>query len=269
MPPTAIFWSLLMTAAAQPISLNHFYVTLDAPVYAAIAHDTFLRGEFAPSEERTTVRTDSKYTGLYFYGQSTYFEFFGAGLMSDRKAGDSAIAFGVDGAGGLDKVAARLHAGTADREVITREWNGRQWPWFVRLAPPFQPRFHTWLMEYDPQFLANWRPSAVKSNQGITRAKILERYADVLPDHPKDAWLGDVEAITVSLDAPSAAMFRDFERGLGSPAVKITVHEEAHPRGITSVGLRLRKAPQSERVLRFGPRCTLKLTKSGSAEWTF
>jgi len=259
-----------MTAAAQPVSLNHFYVTLDAPVYSAIAHDTFLRSEFAPSEERTTVRTDSKYTGLYFYGQNTYFEFFDAGLMSDRKARDSAIAFGVDEAGGLDRVAARLDPGVgARRDVITREWNGRQWPWFVRLAPPFQPRFHTWLMEYDPQFLANWRPSAVKSNQGITRAKMLERYADVLPDHPKDTWLGDVEAITVSLDRESAGMLRDFEHGLGSPSVGITVHEEADPRGITSVGLRLRKAPQGERILRFGPRCTLKLMKSGSAEWTF
>lgn len=260
----------MASAAAQHVSLNHFYVTLDAPTDAAIAHDTFLRREFAPSEERTTVRTDSKYTGLYFYGENTYFEFFNAGVMSDRKPGDSAIAFGVDEAGALDKIAARLDPLLgAKRDVITREWEGRQWPWFVRLAPPFQPLFHTWLMEYDPQFLASWRLSAVKPNQGITRAKILERYADVLPDRPEHPWLGDVEALTLSLDRGSAGMLRNFEGGLGPLKIKITVHEDAHPRGITSVELRLRRTPETDRVLRFGPRSTLKLKKSGAAEWTF
>ena len=59
-----------------PVFLNHLYTVLDTATYKAIEADPFWRTQFAPSERRTTVRTDETYTGLYFYGVNTYFEIF-------------------------------------------------------------------------------------------------------------------------------------------------------------------------------------------------
>ena len=36
------------------------------------------------TERRTTVRADTSYTALYFYGTNTYFEFFDAGRSVRR-----------------------------------------------------------------------------------------------------------------------------------------------------------------------------------------
>src|SRR5437867_5997339 len=79
-----------------PVALNHFYLTLDSDTYAAIESSEFLQGEFAPFERRTTVRTDKTYTGIYFYGIHTYFEFFDATKSPGSKVGDSGVAFGVE-----------------------------------------------------------------------------------------------------------------------------------------------------------------------------
>ena len=38
----------------------------------------YLRTEFAPFERRTTKSGSDSWTGLYFYGESTYFEFLAA-----------------------------------------------------------------------------------------------------------------------------------------------------------------------------------------------
>src|SRR5215211_6887011 len=98
---TAIFL-LGSTSARQnnmklsfPVYLNHFFITVDSATYKVIESNNFLRGQFAASEQRTTVRTDKTYTGLYFYGTNTYFEFFDDST-SGYKLGDSGLAFGVD-----------------------------------------------------------------------------------------------------------------------------------------------------------------------------
>src|SRR5262245_28226860 len=78
------------------VPLNHFFLTVDADTYKAIESSEFLRNEFAPFEQRTTVRKDTTYTGSYFYGQNTYFEFFEVGRSIGRLVGSSAIAFGVE-----------------------------------------------------------------------------------------------------------------------------------------------------------------------------
>src|SRR5438045_1439540 len=74
-----------------PVALNHFYLTLDSATFRELQNSPFLRKEFAPCEERTTVRKDTTYTGLYFYGINTYFEFFDVAQEKSRKPGDSAI----------------------------------------------------------------------------------------------------------------------------------------------------------------------------------
>src|ERR1041384_4010416 len=99
---------MLTQSEAKPrlpqVFLNHFYVVIDSATYKDIQQSPFLRKEFAVAEQRTTVRTDMSYTGLYFYGTNTYFEFFDVSSDSSRQVGFSGIAFGVDQAGELQAV---------------------------------------------------------------------------------------------------------------------------------------------------------------------
>ena len=76
------------------VTLNHFYVVVDAPTYEAARTSPFLTREFAPFEARTTVRNDKSYTGIYWYGRRTYFELFEPGEQGP--AGASGLALGVE-----------------------------------------------------------------------------------------------------------------------------------------------------------------------------
>src|SRR5262245_32751029 len=78
------------------VPLNHFFLVLDSQTYKDIENSEFLKNEFAVFEKRTTVRTDQTYTGIYYYGTNTYFEFFDVNQKEGSKVGDSAIAFGTD-----------------------------------------------------------------------------------------------------------------------------------------------------------------------------
>ena len=145
---------------SSPIPLNHFLTVLDSATYRAIREDPFLRKEFAVTEERTTTRTDISYTGLYFYGHNTYFEFFDEARQPLGKRGDSALAFGVDQAGTLEPIETRLASEFSVGPVITREFGGRQVPWFYMGVPKLFPEsgFRIWIMEYHPRFLTEWNP---------------------------------------------------------------------------------------------------------------
>ena len=90
------------------VFLNHFYVVLDSSTYKAIEEDTFLRRHFAVNEKRTTTNAEMSYTGLYFYGINTYFEFFDIGNSPKDQVGDSAIAFGVDRPGAIKVLQEKL-----------------------------------------------------------------------------------------------------------------------------------------------------------------
>jgi len=92
------------------VFLNHFYVVIDSATYKEIEQSPFLRRELAVTEQRTTVRTDRSYTGLYFYGTNTYFEFFDVASDTSRQVGFSGIALGVDQSGELQAVAKELSA---------------------------------------------------------------------------------------------------------------------------------------------------------------
>ena len=112
--------------ATLPVSifLNHCLLVLDSATFKAIERDAFLRREFAPSEQRTTNRTDISYTGLYFYGANTYFEFFDAANQPLGKLGDCAIAFGVDQAGTLEPLRRELTSEFSVGPAITRDFSG-------------------------------------------------------------------------------------------------------------------------------------------------
>ena len=276
---------LAQPVSDMPVYLNHFYVTVDSATYATIVASEFLRTRFAPFEQRRTVRSDSTYTGAYFYGRNTYFEFFDSG-QEHREPGDSALAFGVEQPGGLDALASRMAAsGEVVREPRTREIEGRQVPWFSQLAyrsfGSDTARIRSFIMEYDPEFLRVWHANASSSDGSIKRENILRRYVAVLPQTPKAPLLDDVVAITIAADPPAAdSLARQLRHfGYASSADNVvltgpdfTLHIVAATpaiRGIQRVTFRTTGAPDRPREFRFGPRSTLTFSSERTAEWTF
>jgi hypothetical protein len=266
-----------------PVALNHFFIVVDHDTYAAMEQSIFLRKEFAYNETRTTVRTDRTYTGLYFYGANTYFEFFDAMTETARKVGDCALAFGVDQPGASKKLQARLQ--TTAPNLITRGLDGVQHPWFYMLAPrdfPGAPGFTTWTMEYHPEFLAKWR-AEVTPDRGVTRRQILRRYAAVLKDQPPRPLLIDVTELTLALSSDVQDALTELCRQYGysvqnrgeavwlsGPAFKLQlVRANEASRGVLGLKLRVARKPMKQTEFRFGQSSVLKFQNNQTAVWTF
>ena len=111
------------------LGLNHFYVTVDAATYGHLEASDFLRAEFGVYEKRTTVRKDITYSGIYFYGRNTYFEFFAEGT---RQAGPaSGLALGVDEAGENIAGSATMAKGATSTTTVDEGQTSPPYP-----APP-------------------------------------------------------------------------------------------------------------------------------------
>ncbi len=287
----------------SPVPLNHFYIVLDSETYKAIEQDPFLRGEFAVSEVRTTTRTDISYTGVYFYGTNTYFEFFDAATTNIGKLADSGIALGVDTAGTLEifkppsspvkspstAPAAKL---TLLEAPITRAFAGKQLPWFYMAVPtniPADAGFRFWVMEYHPRFLVEWNPDPDMKDPGVRRSEILQRYARVIKDtSPKPTstrgkpYFGDVVAITIALNEVATKSLIELGRLLGysertnkdhSTLTGLDIELRIIPetptvRGIQQITMRVTGKPAKQSVFRFG-KSVLKFQGNDLATWTF
>jgi Family of unknown function (DUF5829) len=280
--------ALLASNPAPLVALNHFFVVPDAGTFAAIQAAPFLRNEFALFEQRTTVRTDLTYTGVYFYGRTTYFEFLPPG--SAMPDGASGIGFGVETPGAGDVLKARLAASLkvpVESPVVTRRAGNEDVPWFknVRVgAAPATSRFYTWLMEYAPAFLERWYPELPPASREITRANVLTRYAAKLgqPDARSSRWLRDVTGVTVALDDAERAFllpqleaygYRVETAGAGvvahGPDVMLTIRPaSASERGIVEVQFAVGPGAPTPRERRFGT-SSLVFAGDGSAQWRF
>jgi len=276
---------LAQPASEMPVYLNHFYITVDPATYASILSSDFLRTRFAPFELRTTVRTDSTYTGAYFYGRNTYFEFFDSG-KEHRVPGDSALAFGVEQTGGLDTLSRLMAAsGEVTRERRTREIDGRPVQWFSQLAfnsmASGSTGIRSFIMEYDAQFLQDWHRDASRSDGTIRRANILRRYIAVLPQTPAAPLLEDVVAIRIAADRYTASLLARQLTAFGytsganntvfsGPDFTLYIVDASQTmRGVQSVTFRTAGAPDLPGEFTFGARSKLKFTGAHSAEWTF
>lgn len=199
--------------SSPQVFLNHFYVVLDSPTYKAIEENAFLRKHFAVNEKRTTTNAEMTYTGLYFYGINTYFEFFDIGNSPKDCVGDSAIAFGVDQPGAIKVLQKKLGPSLEPNlKSVTRMYQGKQIPWFFMATArslPYESGLGCWVMEYHPEFLANWNLQPGGTNRGISRNEILQRYSEVLKplDEPR---LEDVVGLTVAVDASDKNSLIDF-----------------------------------------------------------
>jgi hypothetical protein len=264
---------------AAPVFLNHFFLTLDKATFRALKEQSWLRTAFAPFEERTTRRSDTTYTGIYFYGRSTYFEFFEEGSELGKVKGASGIAFGVEAPDAAKELAAVL----PDQTVITREVNGQVVPWFHSASPAGVKRedfFRTWVMEYHGDFLKRWYPDLAPENpNALRRRAVLDRYVAKIGEsqHRNDFLLKDVAAIEINLPPDAAARFKKLLGALDyqftgdtatGPEIRITATSKPAPHGIRSVVFSMQRSVPSELDLTIGG-SKLALSTRGQAVWTF
>lgn len=266
-----------------PVPLNHFYLTVDSGTFAAIEASEFLRSDFAAFERRTTVRTDMTYTGIYFYGTHTYFEFFDAANSRGFKLGDSGIAFGVEEPDATKTLQARL--GTLAPRLVTRQYKDAQVPWFYMLnlvGESGKSVVTSWVMEYHPQFLSDWNLSN-DGNQGIRRNNVLSRYKSVLSKVPSNPLLEDIVGLTIAADKETiSSLTRTCERLGYRSQVRgdrvdlhgpdLTLHlipESPSARGIKQIEFRVRRKPNGQTEFHFGNRSLLKFQSEQQALWTF
>lgn len=256
------------------VLLNHFYLVLDDETYRDIENSEFLRQHFAPSEVRTTHRTDISYSGLYFYGGQTYFEFFGETGGIDRQPGQSAIAFGLEHEGDTARIAA---LGTEPPFVVTRPYGEGQLPWFWFLRLPQNDFLKLWTMEYLPSFLEEWNPSPTPAD-GLRRSEVLSRYKSVVAPVPNPLF---EEITAIELHLNDADWLKVLLQGLGYQTQslangwvatgpdghRIGVRNEADTQGIRAVSFKI-KAIDEPLVMGFGRRSVLKL-EGDQALWTF
>ncbi len=258
------------------ISLNHFYVTVDAGTYRQIVDSEFLKNTFAPFETRTTVRTDSTYTGAYFYGRNTYFEFFSPDAA--HPLGASGLAFGTEVPGEAQKTA-------PGPILITRQIGDHMAPWFFQAGRKniADELLSVWLMEYHPNFLREWNTKLTPVDSSIRRADVLDRYVAVIGKSPlrEHALLKDVTALDVAMPAPAfeeaashAALFCQASRRTGSElecsveGTRIRIYASSTAQGITRAEFSLQGASPTQREYRFGPHSRL-IFDGRTATWEF
>ncbi|MDE2824932.1 MAG: DUF5829 family protein [Gemmatimonadota bacterium] len=206
-----------------PVYLNHLLIFLDAETYRSIGASGFLNGHFACSEERTThdQATDMSWTGRYYYGHETYFEF----MDPDRTswAPRDAIAFGIEREGGSEDLAGRLER--ALKRDITRFKRKRRyrdqdipWFWTVDIPRKEDARLISWVMEYDPGFLDRWAPDLPPGmpragTDRIARSGFLTRYRSAIGDDLPGRLFRDITSVTVTLP-PHEADLLEAELGV-------------------------------------------------------
>ncbi|MEE8467484.1 MAG: DUF5829 family protein, partial [Planctomycetota bacterium] len=260
-PRDAPLWEQLHTFAERwravrpaPVFLNHVYVIPDVETHAAIAASKFLAQAFGSFEERTTVRADMSYTGIYFYARETYIEFLPPNSSVGLGQGSSGVAFGIERTGGTQVLAGELEERGLRSFVgpISREWGGEQVPWFKMLSlekAHAASQLSLFSLEYDPRFLAEWHPDLPPQRGGILRGQVLGRYAAKLGQREPhaEALIEDVREVHLSLDERQRGRLLDACRVFGyvveaaadtwicdGPCVRLVVRESKDPGGVTA-----------------------------------
>ncbi len=207
----------------QPVYLNHLLVFVDRDTYRALSASGFLNEYFACSEERTThdQATGMSWTGRYYYGRHTYFEFMNPDKTS--WAPRDGLAFGIESEGGSVALARRLEQGTGQdvrRYMRNRRYQDQDIPWFWSVEVPRadDARLISWVMEYDPGFLDRWSPDLPPGRPGagtvgIARSGFLTRYRSAIGDDLPGRLYRDIVSVTVTLP-PDEADLLEAELGI-------------------------------------------------------
>lgn len=273
-----------------PVYLNHVYRVLDPETFRAAEASEYLRTAFAPFERRTTKSGDDTWTGLYYYGESTYFEFLAADPARDRPVGQSGVALGVEEPKSSEAIRKTLDGlglglGKAQTEKRTRETAGKMVPWFSMTGfEPKDPVLVYWVMEYSPSFMKEWHPELRPGLSGISRKVVLERYQAkaALTVPPKDPLFKNVTGFRLALDPTRAESFGRALAALGyrkeakgddvvwlGPDVRIEIVPPAgEVLGIVGLEMALTRKPEEAKNLEFG-RARLEIRTDGTASFRF
>lgn len=253
-------------ARPAPVFLNHVYAVVDRETYDAIAHSSFLRETLAVSEERATKRADMSYSGLYFYGTRTYFEFLPPNAVAGFVEGNCGLGLGVEGSGALDLFAKRLAADGMETQggPITRELGAESLPWFRILGVSMPPSpLSVFVLEYDAQFLKRWHADLPPADSGISRADVLARYAASLKRSELHAAapfadvqqiefrVSDVQRERLTALCKSAQHEIQDEkdaRVILGPQLRLVLKPSDKPGGVTALGLALRHPLEHEPI---------------------
>lgn len=251
-------------ARPAPVFLNHVYAVVDRETYAALAHSSFLRETFAVTEERATKRADISYSGLYFYGRRTYFEFLPPEAAAGLAEGDCGLALGVESPGALDGFVGRLATKGIPSQggPRTRELGGEQLPWFQIIGVQMPPSpLSVIAMEYDPRFLKRWHADLPPANGGFARADVLARYAAALKrsELHASAPFADVQQVHVEVSEAqrerltnvfAAAGYESAAAGdywtVDAPQFRVVMGRSEQSGGVTVIQLALRQAIEHE-----------------------
>ncbi len=274
---------LALAADSVPL-LNHFYATVDSVTYAAIEASAFLREQFAPFEKRTTVRNDSTYSGLYFYGDETYFEFFEEN-HGDRKLGDAGMALGIETPGGSAGLRAKWEKQRPSlTTMVTRQLDGTPVDWFHMTsyeetrAKSAVEGLRFFAMEYEANFVKRWNPA---SNSSIAQRAILAAYCEKLnlSQVREKSLLGNVRQLEIAAPEERVRVRASQLEGAGwklkahrkgilcvGPNASVDLRFAPEPQGVKAVEFTL-KNPGREQTLKIGA-STLEI-RGKQAIWRF
>jgi len=249
------------------VLLNHLFLTVDEVTFHEISNSSFLHSEFAVSEARTTVRADypDGYTALYFYGESTYFEFFDAG-NSALSLGDFGIASGFEEPGAIERAKYELDKIQAGKlSSISRKVGDEYIPWFDALIGRFGPGnkgASIWAMQYDPRFIDQFMGSQSSLSGSILQKDVLEAYAIQLAQTQRrqQSLLKDISSVSAVMTAEDFESYSQelIAHGWHSSAVNdckafraqnvtVSLCPETRERlpGVSSIAFSLRRSPSS------------------------
>jgi hypothetical protein len=271
------------------VYLNHLLIFVDQDTYASLAACSFLNGAFAPSERRQTIdeANSAHWTGHYFYGNCTYFEFMEPGATTWRPI--DGVAFGVDEEGSGPIVCKQL-GDTTGLEIMsylrTRQDKDGDIPWFdmIEYSRPDTTGLISWVMAYDARFLERWEPQLPPASAGCRRKDVLDRYRARLGWNGKSALFGDITELTVALVEEQGALFRrelsaygyrisETTTGYSANGPDISIHVDTSTSenkvGIQQFTLALNRPKSGAGVYRYGSSCELSFKDDLTAVWKF
>jgi len=271
------------------VLFNHLFLSVDPVTYQAISDSEFLRSEFAVSETRTTFRNDypEGYTGVYFYGHETYFEFFDAGKGA-FPLGSLGIASGYETKGHIAKAEKKLaEIGTTYSHDVNRMVDDKPITWFTSLKGNAETGFgraQVWAMEYKDSFIKNWLGYSSELDGSILQSDFLQSYALKLDQMPlrKTALMKDITKIEASIEKQHFASYSAQFTGLGWQTSKMgecDVHKSRNTTvilcpaqdgdlpGIYKIEFSLTREYTGPREMLFG-NSSLRFNGK-SAEWSF
>jgi len=271
------------------VLFNHLFLSTDPVTYEAILKSDFLRSEFAVSETRTTVRNDypDGYSGLYFYGQETYFEFFDA-ANTIFPLSSFGIASGLETKGQIEQVNDELNKfDVAVINPVVRQVDGEAVPWFSAVVGASSAKFKgamVWAMEYDDEFIQKWLGYSSALDGSILQRDLLTSYAIKLKQEElhQRALMKDITGIDVRIEQQFLEAYRDQLKASGWKAkthgdcthltsrttnVTLCPKSETEPSGIYKMTFSLKREHSGPKEMHFG---SSKLKFDGKvAEWDF